>query len=304
MSDIQFGGTRFDLCGFCRTKITDDDLVGLIKSVPYHALCKSEYLEGLTGAAQKPLKNLKDDGIESVVSVGSYERVDFESRAYRAQNEQTKDILTFDESLERLRAAGFERHARPQEAFGLIIDGLEGKLNGELSKVSADMSTGHGEWLSLAFERKGELLVCYLDPVGLVWTGIKYDKQNFGYSGECSFDINGITSGQWVGLDKFRPYFVQFLCGRRFDQLPTEMREGNKKVHVYLPSDGVAWPVARGDYRFSVSGFGSRYGVYGDGASRGVRDAPRFEVMSDAQAATIWGGPGKKKSWLGRMFGW
>ena len=202
----------------------------------------------------------------------SYKDLEFEPVAPREQNDSSKARFYFDESLERVKAAGYQRHARPQEEFGLIIDGLEGKLTGELPKLSADMLTSWGEWLSLAFERKGDLLVCYLDPVGLVWNGNRYEKQNFSHAGETTFDIKGITSGQWVGLEKFRPDFAQFLYGRRFDQLPAEMREGNKKVHVYLPAEGVAWPVTRG-------GFNNWYYVVGDyyryWASRGVRSSQK-----------------------------
>ena len=36
-----------------------------------------------------------------------------------------------------------------------------------------------GEWLSMAMERKGDVLVCYLHPEGLVWNEDKggvYEK--------------------------------------------------------------------------------------------------------------------------------
>ena len=144
--------------------------------------------------------------------------------------------------------------------------------------------------MSLVFERKGDLLVCYLDPSGLVWNGYTYEKKNFSHAGETTFDVNGINSYQRVGLDKFRPDFVQFLYGRRFDQLPAEMREGDKKVYACLPPDGAAWPVARGDYGYGVSGYCH---LFGSMASRGAWQK-NVAVSNSAE----------KKGVLKRLLGW
>lgn len=199
----------------------------------------------------------------------NYENIEFETSAYRKPNMQSKGLLTFEQSLERLKQAGFQRHARPQEAFDLMIDGLEGKLSDDLQIINTDMRSSCCEWLSLAFERNGEVLTCYLDPVGLVWKGGKYEQQNFNHSGGFIFNIGGIPYGQWISLDKFRPDFVQFLYRRPFDQLPVEMRKGINRAHVCLPIiGGDIYPVVR-------DGFGVDVYSYCVVASRGVRPAQK-----------------------------
>ena len=204
-------------------------------------------------------------------SVALYKNMEFEHPAYRRAREKEKALLTYDASLARLRAAGFERHARPQEVFGLLIDGLEGKLTPQEKKIHDDMFTSYGEWFSLAFERQGDWLISYLDPAGLEWEKDKYVKTHFKYAEQRDFDITGKISREWLDLNLFNDDFIQFLYGRSFADLPQEMRVGERKAQVYLPSDETAWPVSRS--RFSDGGGG--YDVFGDNfinrASRGVR---------------------------------
>ncbi len=198
----------------------------------------------------------------------SYNDIMFEPLAYREQGESGKKLLYFNDSLTRLRAAGFERHARPQEAFSLIIDGLEGKLSGSLAEVQNDMFASYGEWLSMAFERQGNVLIAYLDPEGLVWKDNKYVKDSFRFADKQEFDITGKESNKWIPLAEFGDDLVQAVYGRKFKDLPQDMREGNRKAHLALPANETAWPVGRGNFngRYSVSGFSYL-------ASRGVRSS-------------------------------
>jgi hypothetical protein len=199
----------------------------------------------------------------------SYNDIVFEPLAYREQGVSEKKLLYFNDSLARLRTAGFERHARPQEVFGLLIDSLEGRLAGSISDVQKDMLTSYGEWMSMAFERKGNTLIAYLDPEGLVWNSNTYVKDSSFKSVDTQeFDIAGKQSNTWIPLDEFSDDLVQAIYGQKFKDLPQDMREGNRKAQMRLPPDGVAWPVGR-------DGFGGRYSVGGNGcslgASRGVR---------------------------------
>ena len=198
-----------------------------------------------------------------------YHGIEFEHTAYREAGETDKAVLTYDASLARLRAAGFERHARPQEAFGFLAAGLEWKLTPQERKIRDDMLTSYGEWLSLAFERQGDTLITYLDPEGLEWGGEKgyIKKRSFKYTDTKDFDIAGKMSQHHIDLNQFPDDLIQFLYGHSFADLPQEMRVGQRKAQVYLPPDKTAWPVV-GSY------FGSRYIVGGfnyiDRASRGV----------------------------------
>ena len=209
----------------------------------------------------------------AIIPAGSlvipYRGIEFEHRAYRAAEKADKTLLSYDASLARLRAAGFERHARPREVFGLLIDGLEKKLTVQEISIYEGQLTNYGEWLSLVFERQGERLITYLDPEGLEWEEDKYVKtRKFKHAEKRDFDINGKVSQQYITLNQFPDDLVQFLYGRSFAALPQEMREGSTKARLSLPSDKTAWPVARGI-------FGGRYNVNGNSyssrASRGVR---------------------------------
>ena len=97
----------------------------------------------------------------------------------------SKKMYTFDESLERIKKAGYERHMRPSEFFSLFIASLvnkatlENKLNQEQKELLSDMNGSYGEWFSMALARKGDTLICYQDPINL-----KFDGKNYFFEGE------------------------------------------------------------------------------------------------------------------------
>ena len=168
-----------------------------------------------------------------------------------------KKLFTYDASLERIKAINSaNRHPYPSEAFGLIIDGLEGKLSSDCLKVYNDMMTNYGEWFSMAFERKGNELHAYLDPENLKWDGSIYKVvgNKLKYSVKEVFDLSGIDSEKWIGLNTFQGDFVKFMYGRKFEDLPGKMKEGNQRAQVYLPSENTIWPVGRGGYWFDIVG--------------------------------------------------
>ena len=184
---------------------------------------------------------------------------------------ERKVLYHFDESLEALKARGYERHLRPVEAFSLLKRNLEGTLSEEEQKIAKDMLVPWGEWLSLAWERKGNVLVAYLDPLGLVWDKKKsfYAKQDFSYSEERQFDITGKDSNCFLDLKEFPEDFVTWHYGRRFVDSPEEMQEGERRAYVRLPAAGVIRPVCR-------RGYNNRYAItavydYPKKPSRGVK---------------------------------
>ena len=186
-------------------------------------------------------------------------------------------LYRFDESLEALKAIGYERHLRPVEAFSLLERNLEGKLSEEEQEIAEDMMIDPyywGEWLSLAWERKGNVLVAYLDPVGLVWDQKKwsYVKQDFSCSEKKQFDITGKAYCRNIDLQKFSDDFVEWHYGRKFSELTKEMREGERSAQVYLPAAGVIWPVGRCINLYSSSrSSSSSISIHFEGASRGVK---------------------------------
>ena len=179
-----------------------------------------------------------------------------------------KRVYHFDESLEALKARGYERHLRPIEAFSLLEKNLEGKLSEEEQEIAEDMLDFAGEWVSLAWEKRGDVLVAYLDPVGLVWDRGKYVKRDFSCSEERQFDITGKDSQSFLYLKKFPEDFVTWHYGRKFTELPEEMREGSNIASVRLPADGIIWPVSLGYItggKYDVTAF------FSHGVSRGVK---------------------------------
>ena len=177
----------------------------------------------------------------------------------------------YGKSLERLRIAGYERHASPSEAFSLLADNLEGKLNGKLKEIADDMYLGFGEWLSMAFERKDDLLIVYLHPEGIVWDKGKYQKQSsFKYGVKMEFDITGKKSNTWIPLQEMEDSFSFLVYSRDFNDLPEAMKEGSKTAHIALPANGRFCPISNDLYNLS-----SRFNIDGTGkwASRGVKRA-------------------------------
>ncbi|MDP3640698.1 MAG: hypothetical protein Q8R53_05900 [Nanoarchaeota archaeon] len=179
----------------------------------------------------------------------SYNDITFEQKA--SYNNKDKQLLTYDQSLARLQAAGHKRHPRPAEAFSLLIASLEEKLSLEQKAVADDMLASCGEWLSAAAQRKGDTLTVYFDPQGLVWDGSRYIERNFLFSEKRDFSLAaGILSNQFVDLSRFSPELVTALYSRLFQQLPQPFREGNRRAQVYLPPDNQIRPVGRGYFNF------------------------------------------------------
>jgi hypothetical protein len=206
---------------------------------------------------------------EHPVAIGAtYKDLSIEERAYKEEGDAGKKLLTYDKSLARLRAAGFTRHLRPQEAFGLLIDSLEGKLDGAEKAIADDMLTNYGEWLSMAIERKEDILRLYLDPENLVWQNGFYGVQGqLRYAEKREFNIEGVPSQGWVDIDRLPADCVQYVYTRPFHALPKKMRESSNRAQAWLPLKGI-WPMGRGS-RFGIDYYGSNR------ASRGVRSAKK-----------------------------
>ena len=204
------------------------------------------------------------------VQPATYHDLIWEPRAYREQDQTNKALLTYDKSLERLRKAGFDRHARPPEESFILIDHLEGRLPSNLETIAQDMLASYGEWLSAAVQRKGDSLIVSTDPQNLRWKKNKYiiDGKSLQCASQQEFNIKGLPSNKYIDLKDVPEDLATFLYARPFDQLPPAMQTGDKRAQLYLPPEGIIRPVGR--YGFNVRFI---IGFYDDGASRGVRRA-------------------------------
>jgi len=181
-----------------------------------------------------------------------YQQVEFETLACRKEGKSEKASFSFDQSLAKLRERGYERHPRSVEMFSLLSDHLEERLGNGVQEVAVDMLENYGEWVSLAWERKGDVLIAYVDPVGLVWDEQRreYVRDNFDCAQTQEFDITGKQSRHGVDLKEFGREFVVAHYGVPFDELPVQMREGDRRAQAYLTPEGIVWPVGRGNYNY------------------------------------------------------
>lgn len=144
----------------------------------------------------------------------------------------------FEESLKRLKEAGYDRHFYPWEYFSLLIGHFEGKLGRKLDALAKSMLYGLGGWLSVAVERYDDTLVCYADPQNVKWASDAFqytiDGAFLRHRGCKEFDVKGIPSEEWVDLGRFKDDFVEYFYTRKFEQLPIGLRR-NAKVCLPLP---------------------------------------------------------------------
>jgi len=183
------------------------------------------------------------------------------------QPEKIDQLVTFDIGLAQIRAHGYQRFPRPAQSFGLLIDFLEGRLQegSPQHTIAQNMAPDGSEWLSAAHERKGDLLHVYIDPENLIWQNQYVFDGEPVYNKEESpepFDITGFPSLQGVPIQKMPEDYIQFMYGRKAEDLPEQMHPG----YTLLPRD-VVLPVGRGCDLDNFIRFRTLYG-----ASRGVRD--------------------------------
>ncbi len=165
--------------------------------------------------------------------------------------------FSYEESLERLRQAGYERHLHPWESFELINLYLENELPKNLNRMVNDFSKSYGEWFNIAIKRKNNKIICYTDPQNIklendVYIINKKISPKLEYTAKQEFDVTGIPSLEWTKLEKFNNDFIKFFYNRNFEQLPDQIRKGEYTANVILPPEGVLWPASRGDNRYGT----------------------------------------------------
>ena len=167
------------------------------------------------------------------------------------EEKKTGNSMYFNESLDRLRKAGFKRHLRPVEYFEILADV---EANGTASphfELRKNLWSGYGEWLSMAVMLKDGILHIALDPENIAWNS---KKGQYEYAGQASINIPApqLKANDWnENISEFTNYFGVGCKG------------------IYLNREGVWGPVGCGD----SNGYGSFILYAGDGkrASRGVK---------------------------------
>ena len=167
------------------------------------------------------------------------------------------EAYSYNKSLERIREAGYERHPRPQEFLSLLRDHFEGKLTGEFGLDIVEFfiklltRENYAGWLNMAWERKDNTLVCYMDPENLRFqhnTGYVIDGGELKFSYRHDFNILPTDSAHLSNLDESCEGLIKFLYGTTYRGLPEELQ----KTRLILPSESGVRPVSH--VRYSVVG--------------------------------------------------
>lgn len=273
-----FKGAKCRLCRECSEKNNylmlipvNDPVLGEIEA-PYHHKCYEEEQQEsketrLEKIATKESKKDISKNPSTPQITTSYQNIEFEPHAHY-KTKGYKQLFFFDNSLERLRKAGYERHPLPAEVFSLIIDVLEGKATPQMTELKKDMILSYGEWFDLVMKCENGVLHCYEHPRNVIRLSNSYDCSQMTFTQDKNFSLNGLPPQNYIlikDVAKKNPELIKYLYTRQIEKLPSEIQNN---VYLWLPES--ARPVGRSSVNYDVDG-GSSYW-----ASRGVRPAKKI----------------------------
>lgn len=190
---------------------------------------------------EKSIKTLlKHEELENTLDV--FKKIEIESIPYEYS-------LFFDQSLNRIKDSGYERHLYPWEMLSLIMNHVENKLDGKLNSIAKEMlnkNTVRGHWLSFVAEIEGDKLNCYTNPQNLQWynDSSKYltkEREQLVCDEKMQFDITRIGNKRMVGLNDFEEDFIKHVCGNSKGLISALLSKKYKMV-VNLPDSFGLWP--------------------------------------------------------------
>jgi len=180
--------------------------------------------------------------------------------------------FTFDGSLKRLKDKNYQRHLRPWEYFELLTRYYDGSLPEELQFAIEQMRDDYGEWFSMAFEKKENKLICYIDPENLNYDKVKGTyvvNKKFRYNYLKEFNIKNIPSKKWVRATKFSDEFIEYFYNRHLEDMPEYIKDARYSFLIYLPPEDTITPVSRAYGGYSQFSMGCFNKI---SQSRGVRE--------------------------------
>lgn len=213
----------------------------------------SDYLSDQIKQRYKTIVNSED--MKRILSLK------WEKRCPR-NRKRSKKLYFYENSWERIKDFGDScRHPHADEAFGLLIAGIEGRLiPAEQRNAWTDMQMDRGEWVDDFWERRGKMLYVYPRSEKLV-------KNADYYSGDISFirrlskpnpvfaaKIGHLHSVQLIELKEFPPEFIKFFYSRLYDELPGAFKGGPRRARISLPPEAVISPISRmgGNHAFNL----------------------------------------------------
>lgn len=123
------------------------------------------------------------------------------------EEKKTKNYMYFNESLTRLREAGFKRHLTPAEYFEIVNDVEMHGTASPFYEKRQNMWSGYGEWLSMAVMIKDGVLHIALNPENIAWNS---KKEQYEYSGPTTISIPApkLKAKEWnENISEFTNYF-------------------------------------------------------------------------------------------------
>jgi hypothetical protein len=167
--------------------------------------------------------------------------------------------FTFDGSLKRLKDNHYKRHLSPWEYFELLTRYYDGTLPEELQFSIEQMREDYGEWFSMAFEKRDDKLICYIDPENLTYDkakGIYVINKKFRYNYRKEFKIKNIPSKKWVHVTKFSDEFIEYFYNRQLEDMPEYVTVTRNQFLIYLPPEDGVFPISRAYGRHSQFSMG------------------------------------------------
>jgi hypothetical protein len=179
------------------------------------------------------------------------------------ENPKHNEWEYYQDSLARLRQKGFKRHLRPIEFYEILLEHFRTNGLGTREDVAKNMLSGKGEWLSVAFRKRGNILEVSWDPENIAWNGKEYvTKGDLRVDFACP-DMGDKKSEKYYKISTFPSELVHALYGADAGEL------SKYDAGIYLPPEGKWWPVGCG-YIYGYSYFDLIAGNYRR-ASRGVK---------------------------------
>lgn len=147
--------------------------------------------------------------------------------------EDFQSPVRYDQNLERLTRHGYQRNLTPAEYFNLFFNSYEHcptHTAASYSDTPASYIGGLGkseEWLSLAVQKQGNILTCYLNPKGLVWNEEvqEYAPQQFTFSEKREFTLPSADERWLIITPQTNPELVKCLFGREYAAIPQTVLE-------------------------------------------------------------------------------
>jgi hypothetical protein len=221
---------------------------------------KRERIQGKRRPGPKHEQHASESGLSRLI-----ERINPE-----ADVSLISDTYFFQNSLRELRKKGYDRHLFSSEYFSILLANLENRLYDKEKQIAENILSGLDEWVNLAMFRTGDKLIC-LQGIDnrIIYT---QRKKRFEWAGlresasvRKEYNIKEIPSLERIDLDIFSDNLIKFLYGRTYEEMPEQIKTGERNSWIEIPKPDALTVMYRTFYSLSC------WDV--ENASRGIKNA-------------------------------